>query len=81
VEPFLAAYKAHRLERETQIIEQIKAGRGRIADMVPVIYAAVDPRLHAAAAHSVLAHIIHLERQGMIASDGSEGSGAVYSLA
>ncbi len=80
VAPFLAAYKAHRLEREAQIIEQIRAGRGRIAEMVPVIYAAVDARLHPAAAHSVLAHIIHLERQGAIASDGPVGPGADYRL-
>jgi glyoxylase-like metal-dependent hydrolase (beta-lactamase superfamily II) len=30
VAPFLAAYKAHRLERERQILEQIAQGRGRI---------------------------------------------------
>ena len=70
VAPFLAAYKAHRLERERQILEQIAAGRGRIAEMVPVIYAAVDPRLHPAAAHSVLAHLLHLERSGGVARDG-----------
>ncbi len=80
VAPFLAAYKAHRLEREAQIIEQIRAGRSRIAEMVPVIYAAVDPRLHPAAAHSVLAHIIHLERQGAITSDGPVGPEAAYRL-
>ncbi len=78
VAPFLAAYKAHRLQREDQIIDQIRAGHGRIAEMVPVIYAAVDPRLHPAAAHSVLAHIIHLERRGVIAADGPVGPGSVY---
>ncbi|QUD87111.1 MBL fold metallo-hydrolase [Phenylobacterium montanum] len=78
VAPFLAAYKAHRLERETQIIAQIRAGRTRISEMVPVIYAAVDPRLHPAAAHSVLAHIIHLERQGVIAAEGPMGPGASF---
>lgn len=71
--PFLAAYKAHRLERERQILEQVAAGRGLIADMVPVIYAAVDNRLWPAAAHSVLAHLIHLARTGVVETDGEPG--------
>jgi glyoxylase-like metal-dependent hydrolase (beta-lactamase superfamily II) len=80
VAPFLAAYKAHRLEREAQIIEQLQAGRQQIAEMVPVIYAAVDPRLHPAAAHSVLAHMIHLVRQGEVVCDGEPGPGSEYRL-
>lgn len=78
--PFLAAYKAHRLDRERQILEQLAAGHGRIAEMVPAMYAAVDPRLHPAAAHSVLAHMIHLTRQGVVASDGDPGPDSVYRL-
>ena len=79
--PFLVAYKAHRLEREQQILEQLGLGRTRIAEMVPVIYAEVDPRLHPAAAHSVLAHLIHLVRQGRVASDGAPGPNSAYRLA
>jgi glyoxylase-like metal-dependent hydrolase (beta-lactamase superfamily II) len=81
VAPFLSAYKAHRLDRERQIIEQLAAGHQRIRDMVPVMYAAVDPRLHPAAAHSVLAHMIHLTRQGVVATDGEPGPDSVYRLA
>ena len=81
VAPFLAAYKAHRLERERQILEQVRLGRARIAEMVPVIYAQVDPRLHPAAAHSVLAHLIHLERAGIVAGEGPPGPGRAYRLA
>ncbi len=76
--PFLAAYKAHRLDREAQIIEQVRRGRSRIADMVPVIYAAVDQRLWPAAAHSVLAHLIHLVRQGSVAADGPPGPQSAF---
>ena len=79
VAPFLAAYKAHRLDRERQILEQIELGRARIAEMVPAIYADVDPRLHPAAAHSVLAHLIHMERSGRVAGEGS-GPDRRYSL-
>ncbi|HEY2659309.1 MAG TPA: MBL fold metallo-hydrolase [Caulobacteraceae bacterium] len=78
VAPFLAAYKAHRLDRERQILDQLKAGRGTIAEMVPVMYAAVDPRLHPAAANSVFAHMIHLVRAGVIACDGEPSPGSVY---
>jgi glyoxylase-like metal-dependent hydrolase (beta-lactamase superfamily II) len=35
--PFIDAYKAHRLDRERQIVEQLAAGRTRIAEMVPVM--------------------------------------------
>ncbi len=81
VAPFLAAYKAHRLERERQILDQIAAGRGRISDMVPEIYADVDPRLHPAAAHSALAHLIQLVRTGRVVTDGEPGPSSVYRLA
>jgi glyoxylase-like metal-dependent hydrolase (beta-lactamase superfamily II) len=81
VAPFIAAYKAHRLDRERQILEQLAQGRTRIRDMVPVMYAAVDPRLHAPAAHSVLAHMIHLVREGVVETDGAPGSDSDYRLA
>jgi glyoxylase-like metal-dependent hydrolase (beta-lactamase superfamily II) len=80
VAPFLAAYKAHRLERERQILEQLAQGRCTIGEMVPVIYAAVDKRLHPAAAHSVLAHLIHLTRTGQVTSEGPPGPASAYRL-
>jgi hypothetical protein len=54
------AFIDHRLEREAQIIAQMQAGKTSIKDMVSVIYADVDKRLHPAACHSVLAHMIRL---------------------
>ncbi len=70
VAPFLAAYRDHRLERERQILAELAAGQTRIKPMVEAMYAAVDPRLHPAAAHSVLAHLIHLTRIGQVVSEG-----------
>jgi glyoxylase-like metal-dependent hydrolase (beta-lactamase superfamily II) len=81
VAPFLAAYKAHRLDRERQILAELAKGPRRIADMVPVMYAAVEPRLHPAAAHSVYAHLIHMVRQGQVATDGAPAPDGVYRLA
>jgi hypothetical protein len=40
----------------------------------------VDPRLHPAAAHSVLAHMIQLVREGRVVAAG-EGLDADYRLA
>jgi glyoxylase-like metal-dependent hydrolase (beta-lactamase superfamily II) len=79
--PFLAAYKAHRLDRERQILRQLAAGRTRIRDMVPDMYAAVDKRLHPAAARSVLAHLQHLTRTGVVATADDPGPDSDYRLA
>jgi glyoxylase-like metal-dependent hydrolase (beta-lactamase superfamily II) len=81
VAPFIDAYKAHRLAREEQIMAQIRAGRGRIADMVPVMYADVDARLHPAAMHSVLAHMIRLVEAGVLKTDGAPDMQSDYRLA
>ena len=64
--PFLEAYKAHRLAREAQVLARLAAGDRRIADMVPVLYAAVDSRLWPAASLSVWAHLIALEQAGIV---------------
>ena len=79
--PFLEAYRAHRLERERQILAQLDAGRRHISEMVPEIYADVDPSLHPAAAHSVLAHLIQLVRDGRAVSDGPPGPASAYTPA
>ncbi len=81
VAPFLAAYRSHRLDRERQILAQLAEGRRSIKEMVPIMYAAVDPRLHPAAAHSVLAHLIHLVRIGQVISDEAPSIGGMFRLA
>ncbi len=78
--PFVRAFIAHREDRENQIIEQLKAGHHRIADMVPVIYTAVDKRLYPAAARSVFAHMTRLVEQGRVVTDEPVTLGAEYRL-
>lgn len=51
---------AHRKMREEAIYSRVKAGDQTIAEIVKTIYADVDPRLHAAAGLSTLAHLEHL---------------------
>jgi len=70
VNPFIDAYVAHRRAREEAIVTRLKAGDTLIPDMVKVIYKDVDARLHAPAAHSVLAHMIHLVEAGRATADG-----------
>ncbi|MFS2177580.1 MBL fold metallo-hydrolase [Rhizobium pisi] len=75
---FLRALKAHRLKREQAVLARVQAGDGRIAEMVKVIYRDIDPKLHGAAALSVLAHIEDLVERGEIAADGPPSLAALY---
>ncbi|HEX8643823.1 MAG TPA: MBL fold metallo-hydrolase [Allosphingosinicella sp.] len=62
----------HRRMRERQILAELGAGETRVETMVPRLYAETDPRLYPAAARSVLAHLIDLERRGMVRGRGEE---------
>lgn len=81
VRPFIDAYLAHRQERMDQITTALASGPARIRDLVPRLYADVDARLHPAAARSMLAAMIHLTRQGVLAADGEPGPDSTYRLA
>ena len=63
---------AHRRMREKQILARLQRGERRIAPMVAEMYRSTDPRLHPAAARSVLAHLIDLKRRGLVRSEGEE---------
>ncbi|MGR9448279.1 MBL fold metallo-hydrolase [Rhizobium leguminosarum] len=77
---FLKALKAHRLRRELAVLARVRAGDTQIAEMVKVIYRDTDPKLHGAAALSVLAHIENLMERGEIAADGPPSLAATYRL-
>lgn len=65
--PLLDAYIAHRRTRERQILASLEAcGAAKARDLVRDIYADVEARLHPAALHSVLAHLLDLYRRGLI---------------
>jgi glyoxylase-like metal-dependent hydrolase (beta-lactamase superfamily II) len=63
----LTEYFEHREERERQVLEAVRDGPRRPQDIVPAIYAEYPEALQAAAARSVLAHLIKLEREGAVA--------------
>ncbi|MBX5012687.1 MBL fold metallo-hydrolase [Rhizobium lentis] len=75
---FLPALKAHRLKREQAVLARVSAGDSGIAEMVKAIYRDIDPKLHGAAALSVLAHIEDLVERGEIAADGPPSLAARY---
>ncbi len=77
---FVRAVKTHRLMRDAQIIDQIKKGRTTIKEIVPAMYADVDPRLHKAAALNVFAHLIRLVQSGTITHNGEPRLDGEYSL-
>ena len=57
---------AHRKMREEAVYNRVKAGDGTIGEIVARIYTDVDPRLHAAAGLSTLAHLEYLIEKGRI---------------
>jgi glyoxylase-like metal-dependent hydrolase (beta-lactamase superfamily II) len=81
VAPFIDAYAEHRQERIDQILLALADGPARINDLVPKLYRDVDQRLWPAAARSMLAALIHLERGGDVEAGGPPGPDTVYRLA
>jgi glyoxylase-like metal-dependent hydrolase (beta-lactamase superfamily II) len=67
----------HRRMRERQILAHLAAGEGRIPVIVAAMYADVDPRLHAAAARSVLAHLVDLEQRRLVRSEGERWTSSI----
>ena len=62
----------HRKSREKQILKLTGEEARPIAALVDIMYKGLDPRLHGAAERSVLAHLVDLERRGMVAQkDGA----------
>ena len=60
----------HRMQREKQILKLVGEKPRPIADIVANAYPGLDPRLTAAAGGSVLAHLLDLERRGMVEQQG-----------
>ena len=62
---------AHRLRREAKVIDRLGAiGPGSLDDLLAVVYDDVAPGLHDFARHSLLAHLLKLEREGIAAREG-----------
>ena len=64
---YVQALYEHRVAREQQIIDALRAGPATIVEMVPVLYAAVPAALHKAAAMSVYSHLTKAVADGVVA--------------
>jgi glyoxylase-like metal-dependent hydrolase (beta-lactamase superfamily II) len=60
----------HRMQREKQILNLLRERPRPIPAIVANAYPGLDPRLTAAAAGSVFAHLLDLERRGLVERDG-----------
>lgn len=56
---------AHRKQREAQIVDALAAGAATPAEVVAVVYADVDSKLHPMAERTVRAHLAHLVQRGL----------------
>jgi glyoxylase-like metal-dependent hydrolase (beta-lactamase superfamily II) len=75
---FVRGLKAHRKLRERAVLERVLTGDRLIPQIVAAIYRDTDPRLHAAAGLSVLAHLEDLCARGAIRCDGAPAIDAEY---
>lgn len=69
---FVEALLQHRLDRETQIIAELRSGPRTANDIVGNLYADIRKELHKPAARSVLSHLhkLHHEQQVAVLDDG-----------
>lgn len=75
---FLRGLRTHRRMRERAVLERIRSGDRTIPDMVGAIYRDTDPRLHGAAALSVLAHLEDLVARGLVLTEGPPSIDGIY---
>jgi glyoxylase-like metal-dependent hydrolase (beta-lactamase superfamily II) len=62
----------HRMQREKQILSIVRVAPRTVPDIVARAYPGLDPRLVVAAGGSVLAHLLDLERRGLVERLGDE---------
>jgi glyoxylase-like metal-dependent hydrolase (beta-lactamase superfamily II) len=60
----------HRMQREKQILDLVRERPRPIPEIVANAYPGLDPRLVTAAGGSVLAHLVDLERRGLVEHRG-----------
>jgi ribonuclease/clavin/mitogillin len=72
----LDEYVEHRLMREREVLAAVRAGARTPEEVVARAYADVHPRMHALAARAVLAHVLKLEEDGLVARDAAGLFGA-----
>jgi glyoxylase-like metal-dependent hydrolase (beta-lactamase superfamily II) len=62
----------HRRERERQILAAIEREPVTVEAIVGIVYSDLDPSLFTAAGGSVLAHLLDLQRRGVVELQGEQ---------
>jgi hypothetical protein len=78
----LTEYLEHRLERERQVLEAVRAGGDGgvlVADIVPALYPGLIDELVPRARQSVHAHLRKLEADGAVVAPDADDEATVWS--
>lgn len=70
----------HRRQRENQILRLLTERARPVSGFIPEMYKGLDPRLIGAAEMSVTAHLLDLEKRGLVRRDGEDAT-AVWQAA
>ncbi len=73
---YVRGLSGHRLQREKQILRLVGERSRDIPDIVAEAYPGLDPRLVNAAGGSVYAHLLDLEKRGLVVQSGEQWSKA-----
>ena len=71
-------YRAHRLEREAQVLAEVKRGRGTAPELTRRVYGELDDNLMFAAEMTMRAHLRKLVDDGVVRSSGVGDEEAFY---
>lgn len=72
---YVRSLLGHRMQRERQILRLVNERPRDIPDIVASAYPGLDPRLTTAAGGSVLAHLLDLQRRGLVVDIGETWTG------
>ena len=64
-------YRVHRLEREAQVLAEVRRGKGPAAELTRRVYGALDDQLMVAAEMTMRAHLHKLVDDGLVRASGS----------
>lgn len=65
-------YRAHRLEREAQVLAEVKRGSGTARELTGRVYGELDDKLMVAAEMTMRAHLRKLVDDGVVRSSGED---------
>jgi glyoxylase-like metal-dependent hydrolase (beta-lactamase superfamily II) len=74
----LRALLEHRLAREAEVLAALDRGPGTAAVLAEAMYAGLPRALRRAAGRNVLAHLIDLERRGLVRAEGGIAEGGRF---